>query len=62
MSNKYFFNGKISDAEFTGLNRGTVNNIFNKLCERIVSICEAIHSLILLKNLSTVTRFIPNKC
>ena len=27
-------------AEFTGLNRGTVNNIFNKLRERIADICE----------------------
>jgi transposase len=28
-------------AEFTGLNRGTVNNIFGKLRERIAEICEA---------------------
>jgi len=28
-------------AEFTGLNRVTINNIFNKLRERIVEICEA---------------------
>jgi transposase len=27
-------------AEFTGLNRGTVNNIFHKLRERIAEICE----------------------
>jgi len=27
-------------AEFTGLNHGTVNNIFNKLRERIAEICE----------------------
>jgi transposase len=27
-------------AEFTGLNRGTVNNIFGKLRERIAEICE----------------------
>ena len=27
-------------AEFTGLNRGTVNNIFNKLRERMTEICE----------------------
>lgn len=28
-------------AEFTGLNRGTVNNIFNKLRERIAELCES---------------------
>ena len=28
-------------AEFTGLNRGTANNIFNKLREHISKICEA---------------------
>jgi len=28
-------------AEFTGLNRGTINNIFGKLRERIAEICEA---------------------
>jgi transposase len=28
-------------AEFTGLNRGTVNNIFGKLRERIAEICES---------------------
>jgi transposase len=27
-------------AEFTGLNRGTINNIFHKLRERIAEICE----------------------
>lgn len=28
-------------AEFTGLNRGTVNNIYNKLRERIAQLCES---------------------
>ena len=28
-------------AAFTGLNRGTVNNIFNKLRERVVAVCES---------------------
>ena len=28
-------------AEFAGLNRGTVNNIFNKLRVRIAELCEA---------------------
>jgi hypothetical protein len=28
-------------AEFTGLNRGTVNNIFGKLREHIAEICES---------------------
>jgi len=27
-------------AEFTGLNRGTINNIYNKLRERIAQLCE----------------------
>ncbi|CDN32676.1 hypothetical protein BN938_2606 [Mucinivorans hirudinis] len=28
-------------AEFTGLNQGTINNIYNKLRERIAELCEA---------------------
>jgi transposase len=28
-------------AEFTGLDRGSVNNIFNKIRERLAELCEA---------------------